>query len=56
MLFRSGYVTDSPEEYMEVASSVVNDYQNQLESQWIKSLRKRYHYKINKKVLFSVRP
>jgi peptidyl-prolyl cis-trans isomerase SurA len=51
-----GYVTDSPEEYQEVASSVVNDYQNQLENQWIKSLRKKYHYKINKKVLFSVMP
>lgn len=51
-----GYVTDFPEEYQEVASSVVNDYQNQLEKQWIKSLRKKYHYTINNKVLFSVRP
>ncbi|MBR5935715.1 MAG: peptidylprolyl isomerase [Bacteroidaceae bacterium] len=46
-----GNVIDAPESVRDVITQVVEDYQKSLEEQWVKNLRKKYKYKINKKVL-----
>ena len=43
-----------PEDYTDVRSQVVADYQDYLEKEWIASLRRRYPVKINKEVLKAV--
>ena len=43
-----------PEDYTDVRSQVVADYQDYLEKEWIASLRRRYPVKINKEVLKTV--
>lgn len=43
-----------PEDYTDVRSQVVTDYQDYLEKEWIASLRRRYPVKINKEVLKTV--
>ena len=46
-----GKVIDQPEEAADVRGQVTTDYQNQLETNWIKELKSKYKVKINKKVL-----
>ena len=46
-----GRVVEAPEEVSDVRGAVTGDYQNQLEQEWIASLKKQYPAKINKKVL-----
>lgn len=46
-----GKVIDQPEEVADERGAVTTDYQNELEQAWIKSLKKKYPVKINKKVL-----
>jgi len=45
---------DGPEDYTDVRSLVVTDYQEQLEKEWIAQLRRKYPVKIDKKVLKTV--
>ena len=47
----AGRVIDAPEEANDVRGAVASDYQQQLESEWIKDLRKKYKIKLNKKAL-----
>ncbi len=47
----AGRVIDTPEEANDVRGTVASDYQQQLESEWIKALRKKYKVKLNKKAL-----
>ena len=49
-----GRVIKQPETIDDVASQVTEDYQNYLEKKWVDSLRKKYKYSINKKVLKQV--
>lgn len=49
-----GKVLDKPESSRDVATQVSEDYQNHIEQQWVKKLRKQYKYKIYKKVLKKV--
>lgn len=43
-----------PESIRDVAGQVADEYQAYLEQQWVKQLRKKYKYKINRKVLNKV--
>lgn len=49
-----GKVIEAPEYYTDVKGLVSNDYQKYLEEKWVKSLRKKYKVKIDKKVLETV--
>lgn len=49
-----GKVLTKPECSRDVAGQVSEDYQNYLEKQWVKKLRKKYKYKIYKKELNKV--
>lgn len=49
-----GHVTSQPEDWTEMSGQVISDCQDAAEKEWIKSLRKRYSYKIDKKVLKTV--
>ncbi|MFV0470548.1 MAG: peptidylprolyl isomerase [Paludibacteraceae bacterium] len=44
-----------PETYEDVRGAVTTDYQNYLEKEWIKSLRKKYSVEIDQKVLKTVK-
>ncbi len=46
-----GKVIEQPEEAADVRGAVVPDYQNELETTWIETLRNKYPVKINRKVL-----
>lgn len=46
-----GKVIDQPEEVADERGAITTDYQNILEQEWIKQLRKKYPVKIDKKVL-----
>lgn len=50
-----GHLTDRPESWTDVSGQVVADYQDMLEREWVASLRKTYKYKVNKKVLSTVK-
>ena len=43
-----------PETYKDVNGLVVNDYQQYLEKEWLKSLRKKYKVEVNQDVLKTV--
>ncbi len=49
-----GRVIKEPDTVQDVIADVTEDYQNQLESEWIKKLRKQYRYKIFRKALKQV--
>ena len=44
------YNTPSPRTYEEARGLVMNDYQNELENQWIEELKKKYPVTINETV------
>lgn len=48
-----GKIIDQPEEVADERGLITTDYQNILEAEWVKSLKKKYPVKINKKVLQS---
>nr|MBD3623156.1 peptidylprolyl isomerase [Sunxiuqinia sp.] len=48
---RGNKVSQQPKTLGEARGLYISDYQNQLEEQWIKELRKRYRVRINRKVL-----
>lgn len=50
-----GKIIDSPQEADDVRSKVTQDYQAELEREWVKELRNKYPVKINKKVLQTVK-
>lgn len=47
----AGKVIDQPEEVADERGAITTDYQNALEQEWIKSLKKKYKVKVNQKVL-----
>ena len=49
-----GKIIEEPETYKDVKGLVTADYQKYLEDKWVKSLRKKYKVKIDKKVLKTV--
>jgi peptidyl-prolyl cis-trans isomerase SurA len=49
-----GKIIKAPQEYMDVRGQVTNDYQDQLEKQWIATLREKYPVVINEEVLDSL--
>jgi len=49
-----GEKVSKPETYTDVRGLVVSDYQNELEEQWVKDLRKRYSVSVDKNVLSTV--
>ena len=49
-----GRVLKEPESIQDVSGQVAEDYQAYLENEWVKKLRSKYQYKINKKVLKKV--
>lgn len=49
-----GNIYTEPETWLDVSGQVVGDCQAELEKQWVRELRGRYKYKINKKVLKTV--
>ena len=49
-----GRMISQPESYQDVKSIVLTDYQDYLEEEWIKKLRKKYPVKINYDVLNSI--
>ncbi len=44
-----------PDSYKDVRGPVLNDYQNQIEAEWIKSLRKKYPVEIYQEVLNTIK-
>lgn len=49
-----GHEISAPEELDDVRADVIADYQNELESQWVKALRKRYKVDVDEQVLKTV--
>ena len=43
-----------PKSYKDVRTSVLSDYQDQLEKEWVESLRRKYPVEINEDVLKTV--
>lgn len=54
VMYSRGTMLKAPEDWTDVSGQVVADYQDMLEKEWVKSLRKKYKYKVNKKVLYTV--
>ena len=50
-----GHLAQQPEEVLDVRSLVTTDYQNELEKQWLDSLRAKYPVKVDKKALNNLR-
>lgn len=50
------FVDPEPKELKEARGMVTADYQNYLEKQWLKKLRKKYDYKVNWDVLNQLNP
>lgn len=50
-----GRLVENPEELSDVKASVINDYQELLEKEWIDSLKKSHKVEINKKELAEIR-
>ncbi|MDE6320934.1 MAG: hypothetical protein K2L93_01405 [Muribaculaceae bacterium] len=50
-----GAIIAAPEEASDVRGQVTTDYQAQLEQEWVASLRERYPYQVNTKVLDTLR-
>ena len=49
-----GKLIKKPESYLDVRGSVVSDYQKYLEEEWVKSLRKKYKWSVDRQVLKTV--
>ena len=50
-----GKVIDAPEDFTDVRGQVTSDYQEQLEKQWLDTLRAKYPITVNQKVLKKVK-
>ena len=50
-----GRLINAPEEMNDVRQSVVSDYQEAMEKEWLKELKKRYPVTVNKEVLATVK-
>ena len=48
------YTQPSPRSFSEAKGLVMNDYQNQLEEQWVKELKKKYPVKVDQKVMAKI--
>ncbi|MGC9152014.1 MAG: peptidylprolyl isomerase [Microbacter sp.] len=55
IVFYSGKVITKPEDYLDVRGLVTADYQNYLDSEWIKQLRKKYPIVVNDSVLATIK-
>ena len=54
--FLIGETLEKPQSYEDVKGMVTSDYQNYLDKEWIKKLRKKSKIEINKDVLKTVNP
>jgi peptidyl-prolyl cis-trans isomerase SurA len=48
------YPAHQPRSFEQARGLVINDYQNLLEDEWIKQLKKKYRVKVNEKVFQSM--
>jgi len=46
---------ETPEDYTDVRGAVIADYQDYLEKEWIKNLRSKYSFSVDKNVLRTVK-
>jgi len=53
--FLLGKVLDNPDSYTDVRGTVVSDYQDYLEKEWIRKLNEKYPVTIYKAVLFTIK-
>ncbi len=53
--FVAGKKLDQPESYADVKSAVVQDYQDYLEQEWVKALRKKYPVTVDEQVLNNIK-
>ena len=49
-----GRIIKQPDTFEDVAGEVTDEYQKYLENEWLKRLKSKYKYKINKKALKTV--
>lgn len=49
-----GRIITEPDDWTDVSGAVIGDFQNSLEKKWVKSLRRQFKFKINRKVLSTV--
>lgn len=52
--FVFGNLLSQPEDYTDVISFIINDYQKQQEQEWLKTLREKYPVKVNPKIIHSI--
>lgn len=50
-----GKILEAPEEMADVRNQVTTDYQEELEKQWVKELKKRYKVNVNKQELSEIK-
>ncbi|HOV83693.1 MAG TPA: peptidylprolyl isomerase [Paludibacteraceae bacterium] len=54
-VFVHGRLLKSPEDYTDVRGAIISDYQDYLEKEWIKKLRTKYPFYVDKDVLKTVK-
>ncbi|MBB3187345.1 peptidylprolyl isomerase [Microbacter margulisiae] len=55
IVFYKGKILKQPDSYADVKGLVTADYQNYLDAEWIKKLRKKYPIVVNQKVLATIK-
>jgi peptidyl-prolyl cis-trans isomerase SurA len=55
IVFYVGKIIQQPENYTDVRGLVTADYQNYLDTEWVKQLRKKYHIVVNNAVLATIK-
>lgn len=55
VVFYVGKIIQQPEDYKDVQGLVTADYQNYLDAEWVKKLRKKYHIVVNEAVLATIK-
>lgn len=55
IVFYVGKIIQQPENYTDVRGLVTADYQNYLDAEWVKQLRKKYHIVVNEAVLATIK-
>ena len=53
--FLLGKVLNAPDSFTDIRGTVVTDYQDYLETEWVKKLNEKYPVKINRDVLISIK-
>lgn len=53
-VFTDGKVIYAPEDYNDMRGAVIQDYQNYLETEWVKNLRQKYPINVNESLLRTI--